>query len=105
MIIGIWMVVGAGVTLVLIGRVFGPDFFNITEREWQTAITVIVLSTFATTGLYISAKQANYADPLSDGLTRSGNFYLFDLKRGFRVVHRRWSPVGRGPSRNSDYNR
>ncbi|RLE21189.1 MAG: hypothetical protein DRJ65_16575, partial [Acidobacteria bacterium] len=30
------------------------------------------------------------------GLIRGGNLYLFDLKRGFRVVHRRWSPEGRG---------
>jgi len=30
------------------------------------------------------------------GLIRGGNRYLFDLKRGFRVVHRRWSPKGRG---------
>lgn len=30
------------------------------------------------------------------GLVRGGNRYLFDIKRGFRVVHRRWSPEGRG---------
>lgn len=30
------------------------------------------------------------------GLVRGNNYYFFDLKRGFRVVHRRWSPEGRG---------
>ncbi len=29
------------------------------------------------------------------GLRRNGNTYLFDVKRGFRVIHHRWSPEGR----------
>lgn len=29
------------------------------------------------------------------GWRRNGNLYLFDLQRGFRVIHRRWSPTGR----------
>lgn len=37
-------------------------------RPWLAA--TIVLSNLATTGLFIAAKQANYTDPLSDGLTR-----------------------------------
>ncbi len=30
------------------------------------------------------------------GFRRRGNTYLFDIERGLRVIHRRWSPVGRG---------
>ena len=26
------------------------------------------------------------------GIVRGGNTYLFDIKRGFRVIHRRWAP-------------
>jgi len=26
------------------------------------------------------------------GISREGNTYLFDLRRGFRVIHRRWAP-------------
>ena len=29
------------------------------------------------------------------GLSRGGNLYLFDVKRGLRVVHRRWAPTHR----------
>jgi hypothetical protein len=35
----LWLTAAAAGTVVIGFRILGPDFFYITEREWQTAIT------------------------------------------------------------------